>query len=545
MNPQPPEAQAAIPDSPVPKPISRRVSLIGGVVAVLLLAGIGGLAWYLTRPAVAPAPSGMGGPGGPGGPGGGRGGPASTVGVATAERASIPVVLDALGTVTPQATVRVRPQVSGVLEKVLFSEGQMVKKGDLLATIDPRQFEMALMQAAGQRQRDEAQLDSAKVTLQRYKTLLEQDSIARQEVDTQAALVKQLEGTVVIDRASEGTARLNLGYTRVVAPVSGRVGLRAVDVGNVVSSSDANGVVLITQVAPIDVVFAVPQDRAVDLQQAGPKSIKATALDRTRAAVLDTGVFASLDNQVDTTTGTVKAKARFANTQMSLFPSQFVNVQLLVRTIENAVVVPVTAVRQGTSGDYVYVLNAAERTVSLRRVTRGQATVDKIVIATGLQAGERVITEGADRLKDGARVALAGDAPRAGGGGGAGGRRRQGASAPQDVSAPASASPAAPSLANPASGPQGRNNPAQSREPGQGVSRPEPAAATAPAAIQALSDGPSPQQRERMLAQLKDDPVALERRQKFFEKLDQKDPEAIARWRTMMERRAQGERPAQ
>ncbi len=541
MNPQPPEAQAAIPDSPAPKPISRRASVIGGVVAVLLLAGIGGLAWYLTRPAVAPTTAGMGGPGGQGGPGGGRGGPASTVGVATAERASIPVVLDALGTVTPQATVRVRPQVSGVLEKVLFNEGQMVKKGDLLATIDPRQFEMALMQAVGQRQRDEAQLDSAKVTLQRYKTLLEQDSIARQEVDTQAALVKQLEGTVVIDRASEGTARLNLGYTRVVAPVSGRVGLRAVDVGNVVSSSDVNGVVLITQVSPIDVVFAVPQDRVGDLQHAGAKSIKATALDRTRSAVLDTGVFASLDNQVDTTTGTVKAKARFANTPLSLFPSQFVNVQLLVRTIENAVVVPVTAVRQGTSGDYVYVLNAAERTVSLRSVTRGQATVDKIVIATGLQAGERVITEGADRLKDGARVALAGDVPRAGGIG----RRRQGASASQDASPPASASSAALSGANPASGPQGRSNPAQSREQGQGSSRPEPAAVTAPVAAQTMSDGPSPQQRERMLAQLKDDPAALERRQKFFEKLDQKDPEAIARWRTMMERRAQGERPAQ
>ncbi len=551
MNPQPSEAQAANPDSPARKRISRRASLIGGVVAVLLMAGIGGLAWYLTRPAVAPSATGMGSPGGPGGPGGiggGRGGPASTVGVATAKRASVPVVLDALGTVTPQATVRVRPQVSGVLEKVLFSEGQMVKKGDLLATIDPRQFEMALMQAVGQRQRDEAQLDSAKVTLQRYRTLLGQDSIARQEVDSQAALVKQLEGTVVIDRASEGTARLNLGYTRVVAPVSGRVGLRAVDVGNVVSSSDANGVVLITQVSPIDVVFTVPQDRVGELQRGGAKSIKVTALDRTRSGVLDTGVFASLDNQVDTTTGTVKAKARFANSQLSLFPGQFVNVQLLVRTIDNAVVVPVTAVRQGTNGDYVYVLNPAERTVSLRLVTRGQASVDNIVIATGLQAGERVITEGADRLKDGARVALPGDAPRAGGGPGAGGRRRPGASAPQDASAPASpatASSAAAPAATPASGTQSRSNPAQSRSPGQGGASSESAAATAPVAGPALSDGPSPQQRERMLAQLKDDPVALERRQKFFEKLDQKDPEAITRWRTMMERRAQGERPAQ
>ena len=271
-------------EAPPPKRLSRRASLIGGLVAAVLLVALGGLAWFLTRPAVpqGAATGGAGGAGGPGpgGPGGGRGAPASTVGVATAERTTIPVFLDALGTVTPQASVRVRPQVSGVLEKVLFSEGQMVKKGDLLATIDPRQFEMALMQAVGQRQRDEAQLDSAKVTLQRYKTLLEQDSIARQDVDTQAALVKQLEGTVVIDRASEGTARLNLGYTRVVAPVSGRVGLRAVDVGNVVNSSDANGVVLITQVSPIDVVFAVPQDRVGELQQTGARSIKVTALDR-------------------------------------------------------------------------------------------------------------------------------------------------------------------------------------------------------------------------------------------------------------------------
>ncbi|MES1980704.1 MAG: efflux RND transporter periplasmic adaptor subunit [Pseudomonadota bacterium] len=527
------------------KRISRRTSIIGAIVALLLLAALGGLAWYLTRPATpgsAPAGAGFGGggPGGPGGPGGGRGGQASTVGVATAEKASIPVLLDALGTVTPQATVRVRPQVSGVLERVLFNEGQMVKKGDLLAVIDPRQFEMALMQASGQRQRDEAQLDSARVTLQRYKTLLEQDSIARQEVDTQTALVKQLEATVVIDKASEGTARLNLSYTRVVAPVSGRVGLRGVDVGNVVSSSDANGVVLITQVSPIDVAFAIPQDRVSDLQ-AGANAIKVTALDRTRATVLDTGVFASLDNQVDTTTGTVKAKARFANSNLTLFPSQFVNVQLLVRTIDNAVVVPVTAVRQGSSGDYVYVLNA-DRTVSLRPVTRGQATVDKVVIATGLQAGERVITEGADRLKDGSRVTLAGDAPRVPG---AGNRRRQGASAPAGS---ASAAPGAP--------------PSAASPPVDGASRRRPPVADAPAAAtgpaagagpstspapQALSaDGPSPEQRQRMLARVKDDPVALERQQKFLEQLDKKDPEAIARWQAIVQRRAQGgERPAQ
>lgn len=448
---------ATPPDTPERPRISRRASIIGSVVAVLALAGIGGLAWYLTQPvseksasAASPGQPGAGGPGGAGR----RGPPSTTVGVATAELANIPIVLDALGTVTPLTTVRVKPQVAGVMQKVLFKEGQLVKTGDLLATIDPRQFEMALMQAIGQRQQGEAQLDSARVTLQRFKTLLEQDSIARQEVDTQFALVKQLEGTLTISKAAEGTARLNLGYTRVVAPVSGRVGLRAVDVGNVVNTSDANGIALITQITPIDVVFSIPQDRAGELQQAtagGAGSVKTTAmtvtaLDRTRATVLDTGVFASLDNQVDSTTGTVKAKARFANSQLALFPSQFVNVQLLVRMIENAIVVPVTAVRRGNNGDYVYVVNAEARTVSLRPVQRGQATVDKVVITSGLKAGERVITEGADRLRDGASVTLPGDQPRGPGNGGAGAGKRQrsgtdGAGAA--ASSPAASSPAA------------------------------------------------------------------------------------------------------
>ncbi|MCJ7798272.1 MAG: efflux RND transporter periplasmic adaptor subunit [Polaromonas sp.] len=380
--------------------ISRRASLIGSLIALLALGGLGWLAWHLTHPDADSSTA----------PAGRRSPPATTVGVATAERASIPVTLGALGTVTPQASVRVRPQVSGVMEKVLFKEGQMVRAGDLLATIDARQFELALMQASGQRQRDEAQLDSARVTLQRYKTLLGQDSIARQEVDSQAALVKQLEGTVTIDKANEGAARLNLGYTRVLAPVSGRVGLRAVDVGNVVASSDANGIALITQLTPIDVVFAVPQDQAGELQQLARNgaSMSVSALDRTRANTLASGVFGSLDNQIDVQTGTVKAKARFANTDLALFPNQFVNVRLRLKTLDNAVVVPVTAVRRGSSGDFVYVLNGAERTVSLRPVQRGQATVDKIVITSGLAAGERVITEGADRLKDGARVVLPG-----------------------------------------------------------------------------------------------------------------------------------------
>jgi multidrug efflux system membrane fusion protein len=386
------------PSAPIRKPVSRRTTLIGSVIALLVVAGLGWLAWDLTHQSAGGAAGGASGARAGGGGGGRPGGraPATTVGIAAAEKMDIPIVMDSLGTVVPQATVRVRPQVSGVLQQLLFKEGQVVKKGDLLATIDPRQFEMALQQAIGQRQRDESQIEAAKVTLQRFQTLLQQDSIARQEVDTQAALVKQLEGSGTIDRANEGTARLNLSYTRIVAPISGRVGLRTVDVGNVVSPGDANGIGVITQLAPIDVEFTVPQDQAPDLQQRSGSFMEAKALDRTRANVLDVGVFASLDNQVDTQTGTVRAKARFNNAKMALFPSQFVNIQLMVRTLKDAIVVPVSALRHGNDGDYVFVLNQ-DRTVTQRPVKAGQATVDKVQIVSGLQLGERVVTEGAAR----------------------------------------------------------------------------------------------------------------------------------------------------
>lgn len=406
---------------PARRRLSRRASLIGTAIALLVAAGLAWLAWDLTRPDQ--TTSAQRGPGGGGARGpGGRG--ATTVGVATAEAADIPVNLDALGTVVPQATVRVRPQVSGVMTQVLFKEGQLVKRGQLLATIDPRPFEMALQQAVGQRMRDEAQLEAARVTLARFETLLKQDSIARQEVDTQRATVRQLEASVVSDKAAEGTARLNVSYTRITSPIDGRVGLRNVDIGNQVSNSDTNGIAVITKMTPIDVQFAVPQDHAAWLQHNGGGFMEVRAYDRTKTTLLDTGVFASLDNQIDTTTGTVKAKARFNNARLQLFPSQFVNVQLQVRTIQNAVVVPVTAVRQSGSGEYVFVLQQ-DRTVKQRPVVRGQQLGDRVQIVSGLQLGERVITEGADRLRDGSRVMLPGDTPRAGGAGG-GGRRRNG-----------------------------------------------------------------------------------------------------------------------
>ena len=436
-----------------PRRPSRAARWLGASIALLVLAGLGWLAWDLTHqpPATAAAAGGPGG--GQRGAAAGRGpggAPLTTVGTAVAERTDIPVMLEALGTVTAN-TATVRPQVSGVLKEVMFHEGQAVKAGQLLATIDPRQFEMAVQQASGQRMRDEAQLENARLTLQRYQTLLAQDSIARQDVDTQAALVKQLEAAVITDRANEGTARLNLSYTRITSPISGRIGLRIIDVGNLVSSNDANGIVVVTQLSPIDVEFAIPQDRVPEVQtrlNSGAR-LPVTALDRTRTNVLETGTFLTLDNVVDTQTGTVRAKARFPNAKLTLFPAQFVNVRVLLRTIEGAVAVPVTAVRHGTSGDYVYVLDVPSRTVAMRAVTRGQETADKVIIASGLQVGETVVTEGADRLKDGSRVVLQGDAPPAPGAGRQFGNRRprgadnakDGASAPAGNAPPGNAAP--------------------------------------------------------------------------------------------------------
>jgi multidrug efflux system membrane fusion protein len=522
--------------SPTHPPVRRR-RWLGGLLTLLLLVALGAGAWYLIQrsktpvagPGAGPGGGGggrQGGPGGPGGRGGGGGGASSTVGVATAKQADIPVQLEALGTVTPLANVTVQPQVSGVLTAVLFQEGQMVKKGDVLATIDPQPFQNALAQAAGARQRDEAQLAAARVTLQRYQTLLGQDSIARQDVDTQAALVKQLEGTVAIDRANEGTAKLNLTWSRITAPVSGRIGLRPVDAGNYISNGATGGVATITQIAPIDVEFSIPQDRVPEVQErlAQGAKLDATAFDRTRTRRLADGSFSTLDNLVDTQTGTVKAKARFSNADNALFPNQFVNLKLLLRTLSSAVVVPVTALRHGPNGDYVYVVNS-DNTVSQRRVTRGESSVDNVAIMTGLKSGEQVVTEGGDRLKDGARVQTTVDRPAAPAAGAASGThrgsgRRQGGGAggpKADASAPAgTAAPAAP--ATPSATP--------------GAATP---LAAAPAAAPAARPLPTAEERQRMLDSVKDKPEQLERRKRFLEALDKGEPAALERWQRMSE----------
>ena len=327
-----------------------------------------------------------------------------TVGVAIATARNVPVTIEALGTVTPTATVTVRPQVSGTISAILFREGQMVKKGQVLVRIDARPYRAQLEQARGTLARDRAQLNNARLTLQRYRTLLSQDSIARQEVDTQAALVQQLEGTTTTDRGAVAAAQLNVGFTEVRTPVSGRVGLRVTDVGNYIAAGSADGVAVVTTIAPIDVAFAIPQDQVPVIERAARnRSMPAAALDRTRDEVLARGTFLTLDNQVATDTGTVRGKARFANDDGSLFPNQFVNLRLLVNTLAGVVTVPVTAVRQAENSNFVWLLNP-DSTVAQRKIVTGETVGTAIVVSRGLRIGDRVVSEGGDRIKAGDKV---------------------------------------------------------------------------------------------------------------------------------------------
>ena len=405
--------------------LTRRQKIIGGVVAALVVAALG---FVVVRSLGTETAPGAGGPGGPGGPGGGgRRAAATTVGVATAATADVPITLDALGTVTPAATVTVRPQVSGVLASVSFSEGQMVQKGQVLAQIDPRPFQATLTQAQGQLQQNQALLTSARVTLTRYETLQQQDSIAVQQVDTQRALVQQLEGAVTANRGAVQAAQLNLGFARIVAPASGRIGLRVVDAGNYIAAGDASGIAVITTVSPIDIEFTVPQAQIGPIQQRAYSGARlpVLALDTTRTQTLDTGVFSTLNNQIDGTTGTVKGKARFPNVSGALFPSQFVNIRMTLDTLKDAVTVPSTAVRQNTNASFVWIVGDDSK-VSQRTVVTGPATTTTVVVTSGLKAGEKVITEGGDRLTEGALVTVAGQARPHGQGAGQGQGRGQG-----------------------------------------------------------------------------------------------------------------------
>jgi multidrug efflux system membrane fusion protein len=332
---------------------------------------------------------------------------AQPVGVSKAVSGDVNVTLNALGTVTPLATATVRPQVSGMLVKINFTEGQMVKAGDVLAQIDPRPYQAALDQARGQLARDAATLANAKVDLQRYQTLQAQNAIAAQQVATQASLVKSNEGIVVSDQANVETARINLGYTSIVSPVSGRAGIHLVDIGNIVSAGQSAGIVTVTQLTPMSVLFTIPEDNvhAVLEQVNSGATLAVDAYDRSQTTKITSGSLSAVDSVVDPTTGSVKLRAMFDNQDLKLFPSQFVNVRLLVNTLHNQTVVPVAAIQRGADGTFVFVVTP-DKTVTQRAVKTGVQDGDKIQILSGVKPGDTVVVDGADRLRDGADVEI-------------------------------------------------------------------------------------------------------------------------------------------
>jgi multidrug efflux system membrane fusion protein len=353
----------------------------------------------------------------------------TTVASAAVTRGDMPIYLNELGSATPLATVLVQPQIAGYIQKIAFKEGEMVKKGQLLVQIDDRLYRAQLQSAEAALARDQAALNEAQVDLKRYQLLLSQDSIAGQQVDLQAATVKQDEGTVKADEATIATAKLDIAYCHIVSPVTGRVGLRQVDVGNYVSSGLTNGLVIVTQITPMDVEFALPEDNLPQVQarlHAGA-SLPVVAYDRTGVTQLAIGKILTLDNIVDSTTGTVKAKARFDNGAGTLFPQQFVNVRVLVDTLHNTVIAPTAAVLRGANGLYAYVVQGAQNhhTVTMRTVTAGPAAGESTAIVSGLEPGDIVVTDGSDRLREGAPVILPGDCIPAfpGAGGGHGGHK--------------------------------------------------------------------------------------------------------------------------
>ncbi|MEP6548185.1 MAG: MdtA/MuxA family multidrug efflux RND transporter periplasmic adaptor subunit [Gammaproteobacteria bacterium] len=349
---------------------------------------------------------------------GGQDGPVA-VSVATAASGDIQVRIPALGTVTPLATVTVRTQISGVMQKILFTEGQTVKQGDSLAQIDPRPYEAALQQMQGNLRRDQALLANAKLDLTRYEGLVKEDSVAEQQLDTQRALVDQYKGTIEADEGQVQTANVNLQYTHITAPVTGRVGLRQVDQGNYVTPGDANGIVVINQLQPITVIFSIPEDNVTSLMRrlhdGGP--LRVEAYDRGNSIKLAEGTLLTVDNEIDVTTGTVKLRAQFANTDGLLFPNQFVNIQLLQELLQNQIIIPNAAVRRGAPNGvvstFVYVVNS-DNTVKVRAVTLGVVDGERIAVTAGLAAGEIVVTEGGDRLRDDAKVLLPNTTPKPG-----------------------------------------------------------------------------------------------------------------------------------
>jgi membrane fusion protein, multidrug efflux system len=384
------EAPAPIGDKPAPRKRRRGFWIVVGLIIVA------GLVWWIRQ---APTPERTGR----------AGAAAPPVVAATVAKGDVDIAFNALGTVTPLATVTVVSQISGQLMRVAFQEGQMVNKGDLLAEIDSRPYELSLQNAQGQLARDQALLNNAQLDLARYEELSKQSAVPRQQLDTQKSLVAQYQGAVITDQSQIETAKLNLIYCRITAPVSGRVGLRLVDQGNYINAGTATPLLVITELQPITVIFTLPED---DLPQILKRvnahaTLETTAFDRAATAKLATGALMTLDNQIDTTTGTFKLRAQFPNDDFALFPNQFVNIRLLVDTVRDATVVSGAAIQRGAPGTFVYLINQDD-TVSVRKVTLGPGDSDHVSITSGLSVGDQVVIDGADKLRDGAKIRMRG-----------------------------------------------------------------------------------------------------------------------------------------
>lgn len=390
------------------KPASMRGRLIW-IGAILVVAGA--VAWVVYNSQHQANIANGGRPGAPAA-GAGRGGrfvPTGPIPVVAAPvtKGDLEISLDGLGTVTPLATVMIKTQIAGQLQTIAFQEGQMVKKGDFLVQIDPRPYQAILDQDQGQLLKDEALLKQAQLDLVRYHTLLAEDSIASQTVDTQESLVQQYVGTVATDRADVDAAKLNVAYCHIVAPVAGRVGLRQVDLGNYIQPSDANPIVVITQMQPMSVLFTLPEDQlpAVLTSMTKGQQLRVRAYDRAKTRILATGRLDTVDNVIDPTTGTVKLRALFDNDPEILFPQQFVNIELLVETMKNTTNVPSAGVQNGAPGAYVYLVKD-DNTVAVRPVKTGPQSGDRVAIVSGLEVGDKIVVDGTDKLRDGTAISL-------------------------------------------------------------------------------------------------------------------------------------------
>lgn len=381
----------------------RRASKILPILIIAALAA-GGWYWWHSSHNSAPEKTAHAGEGKGGGRRGGTGALAP-VQAAEATRQSVPHYLSGLGTVTAASTVTLRSRVDGDLMALHFTEGQQVEAGQLIAEIDPRPYQVALTQAQGQLAKDQATLANARRDLARFEKLAKTNLVSQQEMDTQRSLVNETLGTLKADEGGVASAQLNLTYSRVTSPIAGRVGLKQVDVGNYITSGDTNGIVVITQTHPIDLVFSLPENTisTVLTAQKSGQPISVEAWDRSNKTLLTSGTLLSMDNQIDATTGTVKLKARFVNSDDSLFPNQFVNARLKVSTLQDAIVIPSAALQMGNEGNFVWVVNS-ENQVSKKLITAGLQDSQKVVVSAGLNAGERVVTDGIDRLTEGAKV---------------------------------------------------------------------------------------------------------------------------------------------